>query len=77
VLLGSPAQDKPTYLDAMIANGEWAEGMVRWCAAGLWARQPDHGELLAGLEALGGTEDADLQALQIVYLTTDEYAGFD
>lgn len=77
VLLGSPAQDKPSYLDAMIANGEWAEGMVRWCASGLWARQPDHSELLAGLAALGGTEEADLQALQIVYLTTDEYAGFD
>lgn len=74
---GMAAQDKPSYLDAMIANEEWAEGMVRWVAAGLWARQPTHSELLLGLEVFTSTDGGNYEALLQEYLTTDEYAGFE
>jgi len=77
VFFGLAAQDKPTYLDAMVANEEWAEGMVRWCAAGLWARQPNAGELILGLEAFLSAPGGNWAGLLEEFLTTDEYAGFE
>lgn len=77
VFFGMAAQDKPTYLDAMVANEEWSEGMVRWCAAGLWARQPTAGELMLGLEAFLSTSGGNWAGLLEEFLTTDEYAGFE
>ena len=77
VFFGMAAQDKPTYLEAMVSDEEWAEGMVRWAAAGMWAREPSHGELLMGLEAFLSAPGGNYEALLQEFLTTDDYAGFD
>ena len=74
-LMGQAISDKPSYLDALTANGEWAEGTVRWVYRTLLSREPSDAEVLDGLAALGA--DLDLSEVYITLMETDEYAGFN
>lgn len=74
ILFGASANDKPSYVDALIWNSEWDEGMVRWQYRTMLARDPSDQETLEGLSVFSTTISvADIQRL---VLTSDEYAGF-
>lgn len=74
ILFGASANDKPSYVDALIWNSEWDEGMVRWQYRTMLARDPSDQETLEGLSVFSMTISvADIQRL---VLTSDEYAGF-
>lgn len=74
-LMGQAITDKPSYLDALTSNGEWAEGTVRWVYRTLLSREPSDAEVVDGLAALGA--DLDLSEVYITLMETDEYAGFN
>ena len=74
ILFGTSANDKPSYIDAMLMNSEWDEGIVRWQYRGLLARDPSDEEVLDGLDEFTlGLFVSDIQRL---ILMSDEYAGF-
>ncbi len=74
ILFGTSANDKPSYIDAMLLNSEWNEGIVRWQYRGLLARDPSDEEVLDGLDEFAlGLYVSDIQRL---ILMSDEYAGF-
>ena len=74
ILFGASASDTPSYVDALIWNSEWDEGMVRWQYRTMLARDPSDQETLEGLSVFSTTISvADIQRL---VLTSDEYAGF-
>lgn len=74
VLFGRAVQDKPSYLDAMLLNAEWNEGMVRWVYRGLLARDPSDGEVLEGVDVF--EFELLVPEIQRPVLISDEYAGF-
>jgi hypothetical protein len=74
ILFGTSANDKPSYIDAMLLNSEWDEGIVRWQYRSLLARDPSDEEVLDGLNEFAlGLYVSDIQRL---ILMSDEYAGF-
>lgn len=74
ILFGISAYDKPSFIDAMLLNSEWDEGMVRWQFRGLLARDPSDQEVLDGLDEFSlGSFVSDIQRFIIM---SDEYAGF-
>jgi len=74
LLFGMSANDKPSYIDAMVWNPEWDEGMVRWQFRSFLARDPSDAEVLeANAEFLLNLQTADIQRY---ILQSDEYAGF-
>lgn len=74
ILFGISAYNKPSFIDAMLLNSEWNEGMVRWQFRGLLARDPSDEEVLDGLDEFSlGLFVSDIQRFIIM---SDEYAGF-
>lgn len=74
IIFGVSAFDKPSFIDAMLLNPEWDEGMVRWQFRGLLARDPSDEEVLDGLDEFAlGLFVSDIQRFIIM---SDEYAGF-
>lgn len=74
ILFGISAYDKPSFIEAMLLNPEWDEGMVRWQYRGLLARDPSDEEVLDGLDEFAlGMLVSDIQRFIIM---SDEYAGF-
>ena len=74
LLFGMSANDKPSYIDAMVWNPEWDEGMVRWQFRSFLARDPSDAEVLeANADFLLNLQTADIQRY---ILQSDEYAGF-
>lgn len=74
ILFGTSAQDKPSYVDALIWNSEWDEGMVRWQYRTMLARDPSDQETLEGMSVFSTT--ISVADIQRVVLISDEYAGF-
>ena len=74
ILFGTSAHDKPSYVDALIWNTEWDEGMVRWQYRTMLARDPSDSEILESLNAF--TLSVAVADIQRVVLISDEYAGF-
>ena len=74
ILFGTSAQDKASYVDALIWNTEWDEGMVRWQYRTMLARDPLDSEILESLNAF--TPSVAVADIQRVVLISDEYAGF-
>ncbi len=74
LLFGMSANDKPSYIHAVVWNPEWDEGMVRWQFRSFLARDPSDAEVLeATTEFLLNLQTADIQRY---ILQSDEYAGF-
>jgi hypothetical protein len=74
VVFGMAAQDKPSFLDAMLLNPEWDEGMVRWVYRSFLARDPSDGEVIEGMNAFAN--GLEVSTIQRLVLQSDEYAGF-
>ncbi|MDG2208426.1 MAG: hypothetical protein P8K81_00380 [Flavobacteriales bacterium] len=73
-VFGMAAQDKPSFLDAMLLNPEWDEGMVRWVYRSFLARDPSDGEVIEGMNAFAN--GLEVSTIQRLVLQSDEYAGF-
>jgi len=74
LIFGFSANDKPSFIEALVWNPEWNEGMVRWQFRTFLARDPSDAEVLEAVNefALNG-KTADIQRY---ILRSDEYAGF-
>lgn len=74
-IFGQTAQNKPQYLDILLSNTEFDEGMIRWAFESLLNREPTSNEIF---EMIGNFQDTkDFQRIQRSIMITDEYAGFD
>ncbi|MFZ9054830.1 MAG: hypothetical protein ACO2ZL_03400 [Flavobacteriales bacterium] len=74
LIFGFSANDKPSYIEALVWNPEWNEGMVRWQFRSFLARDPSDAEVL---EAVDEFDLNNLTAdIQRYILQSDEYAGF-
>lgn len=74
LIFGFSAYDKPSYIEALVWNPEWNEGMVRWQFRSFLARDPSDAEVL---EAVDEFDLNNLTAdIQRYILQSDEYAGF-
>lgn len=74
LIFGMSASDKESYIQALLWNPEWKEGMVRWQFRSMLARDPSDAEILEGLIQF----DMNLWTsdIQTYILQSDEYAGF-
>ncbi|MDA1336536.1 MAG: hypothetical protein O2818_06570 [Bacteroidetes bacterium] len=74
LIFGMSASDKESYIEALLWNPEWKEGMVRWQFRSMLARDPSDAEILEGLIQF----DMNLWTsdIQTYILQSDEYAGF-
>lgn len=74
LIFGFSANDKPSFIDALVWNPEWEEGMVRWQFRSFLARDPSDSEVLEATdEFLVNGQTADIQRY---IMKSDEYAGF-
>jgi len=74
LIFGFSANDKPSYIEALVWNPEWNEGMVRWQFRSFLARDPSDAEVLEAVDEFGlNNLTADIQRY---ILQSDEYAGF-
>ena len=74
LIFGFSANDKPSYIEALVWNPEWNEGMVRWQFRSFLASDPSDAEVLEAVDEFGlDNLTADIQRY---ILQSDEYAGF-
>ncbi|TVR81666.1 MAG: hypothetical protein EA412_02550 [Chitinophagaceae bacterium] len=73
-LMGSNGSNKSDYLDILVNNKEFYEGIIKWAYIQLVARQPESIELAQHMQYF--YPDADFYLLQQNILKTDEYANF-
>ncbi len=74
LIFGYSANDKPSFIEALVLNPEWEEGMVRWQFRSFLARDPSDSEVLEATdEFLLNGQTADIQRY---IMKSDEYAGF-
>lgn len=74
LIFGYSANDKPSFIEALVWNPEWEEGMVRWQFRSFLARDPSDSEVLEATdEFLLNGQTADIQRY---IMKSDEYAGF-
>ncbi len=74
VLFGQVINSKTEYLNVLLNNAEFAEGMIRWAYSSLLSREPQTIEVFNLLDDFNNGEN--IEAVQISILITDEYAGF-
>ncbi len=75
VIFGEVAVNEGQYLDVLLNNEEFNEGMIRWSYISLVAREPSTQETFTLIEDFRNT--SNLQNIQRYILKSDEYAGFD
>lgn len=75
VIFGEVAQNEGQYLDILLNDDEFNEGMIRWSYISLLAREPSTQETFTLIEDFRNT--SNLQNIQRYILKSDEYAGFD
>ncbi|MBL7942768.1 MAG: hypothetical protein JNM00_08385 [Flavobacteriales bacterium] len=74
VLFGQVITSKMEYLEVLLGNNEYEEGLVRWCFLSLLNREPSSTEIFNLLPLL--ESNYNCQNVQQYILSTDEYAGF-
>ena len=74
VLFGMSGQNKADYVDIMVANNEFLEGMVRWSYLTFMGREASTYEIYQAMSHFA--TGLDLQRVQRDILITDEYANF-
>lgn len=74
-IYGSLAQTKIDYVDILISNGEFDEGMIIWAYESLLARTPSSNEVFELV--IPFSNNYNFKEVQRTILTSDEYAGFD
>jgi hypothetical protein len=75
VLFGQVINSKTEYLNVLLNNTEFAEGMIRWAYSSLLSREPQTIEVFNLLDDFNNGEN--IEAVQKSILITDEYAGFN
>ncbi|NQX91631.1 MAG: hypothetical protein HRT74_05820 [Flavobacteriales bacterium] len=74
-LFGTTIQNKPQFVDVMIGNNEFDEGMIQWAYESLLSREATSNEVF---ELIGNFQDTrDFQRIQRSIMIQDEYAGFN
>ncbi|MDZ4821968.1 MAG: hypothetical protein SH856_00740 [Flavobacteriales bacterium] len=74
ILFGDVISSKVEYLEVLLGNAEYSEGLIRWCYLSMLNREPTDTEIFNLLDEVN--QGYDVQAVQQFILTTDEYAGF-
>lgn len=74
-IYGSLAQTKTDYVDILISNGEFDEGMIIWAYESLLARTPNSNEVFD--QVIPFSNNYNFKEVQRTILISDEYAGFD
>lgn len=74
VLFGTSVNNKVEYLQTLVANAAYDEGMIRWAYQTLLSREATSSEVFNRMSLFGPNHD--IQAVQLFILSTDEYAGF-
>lgn len=74
-IYGSLAQTKTDYVDILVSNGEFDEGMIIWAYESLLARTPSSNEVFE--QVIPFSNNYNFKEVQRTILTSDEYAGFD
>lgn len=75
VLFGQVISDKEAYLNLLLSNTEFAEGMIRWAYSSLLSREPTTIEVYNLLDDFNNGQN--IKAVQRAIAISDEYAGFD
>lgn len=75
VLFSQVISSKSDFLDVMISNDEFAQGMIRWAYFSLLSREPNSAETYFALQKFN--QGNDIKAVQKSILSSDEYAGFN
>ncbi len=75
VLFGQVISDKEAYLNLLLSNTEFAEGMIRWAYSSLLSREPTTIEVYNLLDDFNNGNN--IKAVQRAIAISDEYAGFD
>lgn len=74
-ILGEVAQNKDEYVNILVNNQEFSEGLVRWAFQSLLAREPSSSESFELVNEL--SSGLNMAHVQKRILITDEYAGFE
>ncbi len=74
-IYGSLAQTKTDYVDILVANSEFDEGMIIWAYESLLARTPSSNEVFELV--IPFSNNYNFKEVQRTILISDEYAGFD
>jgi len=74
-LFGQSISNKSDYLEVLISNDEFAQGMIRWAYFTLLSREPSTSELYFALQNYN--PDNDIRTIQKFIIVSDEYAGFN
>ncbi len=74
-IYGSLAQTKTDYVDILISNGEFDEGMIIWAYESLLVRTPSSNEVFD--QVIPFSNNYNFKEVQRTILISDEYAGFD
>lgn len=75
VLMGTGISNKEEYLSALVQNGEFEEGAIRWWGEHLLIRPITTAEVTAWRNVVGPS--VDIKTLQRILITSDEYADFE
>jgi len=75
VMMGIAISNKEEYLSALVQDGEFEEGAIRWWGEHLLIRPITTAEVSAWRNVVGPS--VDIQALQRIVITSDEYADFE
>jgi hypothetical protein len=75
VLMGTGISNKEEFLTALVQDGEFDEGAIRWWGEHLLIRPITTAEVSAWRTVVGPA--VDIQALQRILITSDEYADFE
>ncbi|MGB0424783.1 MAG: hypothetical protein ACPGED_10675, partial [Flavobacteriales bacterium] len=75
IVMGELANNKIEYVNIIINNSEFDEGMIIWAYESLLARSPTSNEVFDLIPNFQETND--FQRVQRLIMISDEYAGFD
>lgn len=75
IVMGELANNKIDFLNILINNNEFDEGMIIWAYESLLARSPSSNEVFDLIQDFQNTND--FQRVQRLIMISDEYAGFD
>lgn len=75
ILFGTVINNKTEYLNLLLNNSEFGEGMIRWAFISLLGREPSSVEIYNLIDNFNTGQN--IRYVQKSILITDEYAGFD
>lgn len=74
-LFGISVNSKADYLNQLLSNSEYAEGMIRWAYLSLIGREPTTVEIVSLIDNFNTGQN--IRYVQKSIMISDEYAGFE